>query len=431
MQAPEFLGPLALIFLAALGAAYVLHRLGQPPLIGFLLAGVLLGPFGLGLVRNLEVVEALADLGVVLLLFTVGLELSLGNLRRLGKIVWIAGPIQVAVTIALVYIVAAAGGYPGSRGLFFGYLVALSSTAIVLKLLMDRREMDSAHGKALVGILIFQDLAVVPMLLSLPFLVGGATRGLVPVLLGRGQDGRDRRGAAARRPRSRTARHAALSPEPVRRRSSSSRSSFSSWARRSRRPGPASRLRSAPFSPASCSRSRSTATRRWPTSPPSGTPSTPCSSCRSECSSIHASSCTSPFFVAGPPRLDPGLEDVRRRRRGPDARLRPARGDGRRAVARPDRRVLLRPAAAGALGRPDLGRGVPDLPRGGDRHDDRDARSCPKRATASPSGFRSRDPMRRPGQAAAARRARPRDRVRPHGRDGGPRAERARSVRSG
>ena len=184
MQAPEFLGPLALIFLAALGAAYVLHRLGQPPLIGFLLAGVILGPFGLGLVRNLEVVEALADLGVVLLLFTVGLELSLGNLRRLGKIVWIAGPIQVAVTIALVYIVAAAGGYPGSRGLFFGYLVALSSTAIVLKLLMDRREMDSAQGKALVGILIFQDLAVVPMLLSLPFLVGGATRGLVPVLLG-------------------------------------------------------------------------------------------------------------------------------------------------------------------------------------------------------------------------------------------------------
>ncbi len=187
MQAPDFLGPLALIFLAALFAAYVLHRLRQPPLIGFLLAGVVLGPFGLGLVRNLEVVEGLADLGVVLLLFTVGLELSLGNLRRLGKIVWIAGPIQVAVTIALVAAVAAAGGYPGSRSLFFGYLVALSSTAIVLKLLMDRREMDSAQGKALVGILIFQDLAVVPMLLSLPFLVGGASGGLVPALLAAGK----------------------------------------------------------------------------------------------------------------------------------------------------------------------------------------------------------------------------------------------------
>jgi monovalent cation:H+ antiporter-2, CPA2 family len=187
MQAPEFLGPLALIFLAALGSAYVLHRLRQPPLIGFLLAGALLGPFGLGLVRDVRVVESLAELGVVLLLFTVGLELSLANLRRLGKIVWIAGPIQVAITVALVFVIATVGGYPVSRSLFFGYLVALSSTAIVLKLLLDRREMDSPHGRMLIGILIFQDLAVVPMLLSLPYLVGGGSGGLFQVLLAAGK----------------------------------------------------------------------------------------------------------------------------------------------------------------------------------------------------------------------------------------------------
>ena len=183
MQAPEFLGPLALIFLAALGAAFLLHRVHQPPLIGFLLAGAILGPFGFGLLSDVEVVEVLADLGVVLLLFTVGLELSLGNLRRLGKLVWVAGPIQVLLTITLVLAVAAAGGYPLSRGVFFGYLVALSSTAIVLKLLLDRRELDSPHGRSLLGILIFQDLAVVPMLLSLPTLAHQGSAGLPAALL--------------------------------------------------------------------------------------------------------------------------------------------------------------------------------------------------------------------------------------------------------
>ena len=183
MQAPAFLGPLALIFLAALGAAYLLHLLRQPPLIGFLLAGALLGPFGLGLVEDVHVVETLAELGVVLLLFTVGLELSLGNLRRLGRIVWVAGPIQVLGTIAIVFAVASALGLTPARSLFVGYLVALSSTAIVLKLLTDRRELDSAHGRFLIGILILQDLAVVPMLLSLQFFGAQEGAGIVPLLL--------------------------------------------------------------------------------------------------------------------------------------------------------------------------------------------------------------------------------------------------------
>ena len=187
MHAPAFLEPLAIVFLAALASAYVLHRLRQPPLIGFLLAGALVGPFGLGLAPDVEAVTTLAEAGVVLLLFTVGLELELPNLKRLGKIVWVAGPIQVAGTIALV---AAAGALAGSdlrRSVFFGFLVALSSTAILLTLLVDRRELDSPHGKLIVGILIFQDLAVVPMMLAVPALAGGPGKGLPAALIALGK----------------------------------------------------------------------------------------------------------------------------------------------------------------------------------------------------------------------------------------------------
>src|SRR6266508_1843886 len=107
---PSFLVPLALVFLAALAAAYILNRLRQPPLIGYLLAGVLLGPHGLGFVQDVGTVEALAQVGVVLLLFTVGLELHLSSLRRLGSAVWIAGPIQFCGVVAL------AAGLTASRG---------------------------------------------------------------------------------------------------------------------------------------------------------------------------------------------------------------------------------------------------------------------------------------------------------------------------
>ena len=183
MHAPGFLEPLAIVFLAALASAYVLHRLRQPPLIGFLLAGALVGPFGLGLAPDVEAVNVLAEAGVVLLLFTVGLELELPNLKRLRRIVWVAGPIQVVGTIALVAATGVLGGYELRRSVFFGFLVALSSTAILLTLLVDRRELDSPHGKLLVGILIFQDLAVVPMMLAVPALAGEAARGLPAALI--------------------------------------------------------------------------------------------------------------------------------------------------------------------------------------------------------------------------------------------------------
>jgi CPA2 family monovalent cation:H+ antiporter-2 len=187
VHAPAFLPQLVLVFLAALASAYLLSRLRQPPLIGFLIAGVLLGPFGLGVEGDVQAVNSLADVGVVLLLFMVGLELELPNLKRLGRIVWLAGPIQVIATIALVAAVGLLAGYEPRRAVFFGFLVALSSTAIVLTLLTDRREIDAPHGRLLLGILIFQDLAVVPMMLAVPALAGGAGKGLPAALVALGK----------------------------------------------------------------------------------------------------------------------------------------------------------------------------------------------------------------------------------------------------
>src|SRR5712692_4812363 len=183
MSAPGFLGPLALVFLAALAAAYVLNRLRQPPLIGYLLAGVLLGPYGLGLVEDVRTVEALAQVGVVLLLFTVGLELPLSSLRRLGSAVWIAGPIQFCGVTALAAAVAALRGYALNQSLFFGFLVVTCSTVIILQLLVERRELDSPHGRFLIGINVFGDLMVVPMMLLIAPLSGGQAGGAIGALL--------------------------------------------------------------------------------------------------------------------------------------------------------------------------------------------------------------------------------------------------------
>ncbi len=165
MPSPAFLGPISLILLAALAAAWLVQRVRQPPLVGFLAAGVLVGPYGLGLVADVRVVETLAEVGVVLLLFTVGLDLSLSSVRRLGRIVAIAGPVQFFGVIAVAALLTRWRGDSPARGILFGFLVVTCTTVILLKLLMDRGETDSPHGRFLVGINVFGDLMVVPMML--------------------------------------------------------------------------------------------------------------------------------------------------------------------------------------------------------------------------------------------------------------------------
>ena len=130
---------------------------------GLLFAGAILGPFGLGLVRSVHSIEVLAEVGVVLLLFSIGLEFSLTRLRDIFRQVALGGVLQVGLTIAVTAAVVVGLGQSVGRGIFYGFVFALSSTAIVLRTLVERRELDAPHGRFIVGTLIFQDLCVVPM----------------------------------------------------------------------------------------------------------------------------------------------------------------------------------------------------------------------------------------------------------------------------
>jgi CPA2 family monovalent cation:H+ antiporter-2 len=173
----HILRDLVVIFGAALAVVLLLGRLGLPSIGGFILAGALLGPSGLGWVASRGQIEQLAEVGVALLLFTIGLELSPSELRRLGTAVAFGGAAQVGLTTAVVAWLAVLLGVPTAKAVFLGFLVALSSTAIVLKGLAERGETDAPHGRLTVGVLLFQDLAVVPMMLVTPFLAGGGLEG--------------------------------------------------------------------------------------------------------------------------------------------------------------------------------------------------------------------------------------------------------------
>jgi CPA2 family monovalent cation:H+ antiporter-2 len=163
--------------IAAMGVlvTLVLSRLQLPAVAGLLLTGALMGPSGFGLVKSLTVIEVLAEVGVVLLLFTIGLEFSLARLATIFKQVALGGALQVGLTTGAVTGLAVAFGQPVGRALFLGFVFALSSTAIVLRALTERRELDAPHGRFIVGTLIFQDLCVIPMVLIVPLL--GSAKG--------------------------------------------------------------------------------------------------------------------------------------------------------------------------------------------------------------------------------------------------------------
>jgi CPA2 family monovalent cation:H+ antiporter-2 len=171
----EVLKELEILFGLALVIVVLFRRFRLPSIIGFLVSGILAGPHVLGLISNLHQVEQLAELGVVLLLFTIGIEFSLKELMRIRHLVLLGGGLQVGLTILVIALLGAAFGYPMGQSVFFGFLVALSSTAILMKLLMDAGEMDSPHGKMSMGVLIFQDLCVVPLMLFTPFLAGAGS----------------------------------------------------------------------------------------------------------------------------------------------------------------------------------------------------------------------------------------------------------------
>ena len=166
------LGDLLLLLLASVPIAFLFHRLRLPTTVGFMITGIVIGPYGLGLIKDVHAIEVLAEIGVVLLLFTIGLEFSLRRIVEMKRMVLAGGGAQVAVTTLLVTGIAYLWGRPFNQAIFFGFLFALSSTAIVLKSYIDRAEVDAPHGRAGVGILLFQDLSIVLMMLLVPVLGG-------------------------------------------------------------------------------------------------------------------------------------------------------------------------------------------------------------------------------------------------------------------
>lgn len=171
MQIP-LLPDIVSIFCLSIVVLLVCYKVRIPPIVGFLLTGVLCGPSALGLVVNLHAVELLAEIGVVLLLFTIGMELSTAELMRLRKPIFIGGTVQVTLTVIVITCFSILNGHNLGQGIIAGCLAALSSTAIVLSRFQQKAQTESPQGRLSLAVLIFQDIAAVPMMLAIPLLAG-------------------------------------------------------------------------------------------------------------------------------------------------------------------------------------------------------------------------------------------------------------------
>lgn len=176
MHEIEFLKVIVIIFALAILVIFIFNKLKLPSVVGFLLTGIIAGPYALGLISDVEIIDVLAEIGVVLLLFIIGMEFSIKKLLKIKNIVFIGGLLQVGITILIVVLILHFFTHvPYNQAVFVGFLVALSSTAIILKILQENDQVESHHGKISLGILIFQDLIIVPMMLFIPFLSGEST----------------------------------------------------------------------------------------------------------------------------------------------------------------------------------------------------------------------------------------------------------------
>jgi CPA2 family monovalent cation:H+ antiporter-2 len=170
----HLLEELLIVLAVTVSIVYLFQKLRMSAIVGFLLAGVVIGPGGFGLIKEVSQVETLADIGLVLLLFIIGIEFSLAAILRMQRRILLAGLFQVLLTIGAVGGIAVALGIGAGAGVFYGFLVTMSSTAIVLRALQDRGEIDALHGRLASGMLLLQDLCIVPMMLIVPHLAGSA-----------------------------------------------------------------------------------------------------------------------------------------------------------------------------------------------------------------------------------------------------------------
>jgi CPA2 family monovalent cation:H+ antiporter-2 len=173
----SLLADLVILLAVSIVALYASHLAKLPAIVGFLVAGMIIGPDALALVSGVEEVALLAEVGVVFLLFTIGLEFSLADLLKARRAVLLGGTIQVLVVTVAVFALLTLGGLPANESLFLGMIASLSSTAVVLRLLQQNAEIDAPHGRMSLAILVYQDLMIVPMMLLIPVL-GGEDGGL-------------------------------------------------------------------------------------------------------------------------------------------------------------------------------------------------------------------------------------------------------------
>jgi monovalent cation:H+ antiporter-2, CPA2 family len=172
-MSPSLLRDLAIILAASFPILLIGRRLGVPEVISYLVTGIAIGPYALGLVRDTAAVETIAEVGVALILFFVGLHIPLERLKSLGRTTFVSGSLQISITTLLIGAIAMGSGLPLERSAFFGIMVALSSTAVVLPILSARGELGSPYGRRSLGVLLFQDFALIPLILLVPAFATG------------------------------------------------------------------------------------------------------------------------------------------------------------------------------------------------------------------------------------------------------------------
>lgn len=173
MEIP-LLRDILVIFSLSIVVLLICHKLRLPLIVGYLITGVVGGPGGFGFVKGVTEVETLSEIGIVLLLFTVGLEFSLKKILEYKRYFFLGGFLQVILTILAGYAVASIWEHDSGEAIFIGFLLSLSSTAIVLKILQNKNETATPHGKSIIGILVFQDVVAILMILLTPVLAGEA-----------------------------------------------------------------------------------------------------------------------------------------------------------------------------------------------------------------------------------------------------------------
>lgn len=171
---------ITVVLFCALLIAYVSVRLRQPIIVAYILTGVVLGPSGLGIIEDHDVVTRIGEIGVIMLLFFVGMEVSIPRLMERWKIAFVGTNIQIAISVAACIGLALLFDMTWQQGVLFGFIISLSSTAVVLRMLKDSGELDLPTGQNALGVLLVQDMAIIPMMIVLSML-GGAEATLVDI----------------------------------------------------------------------------------------------------------------------------------------------------------------------------------------------------------------------------------------------------------